>query len=191
LFAFYDQDNNGWIDFHEFCCGLSILTKGNRDEKITPAFNGFDLENCGYIRRQDFRRMFKAYFFVTVELVRDVVRACEDEMLEGFEDDPSKPVSAIFNAPIPTRPHSSGDMSPGNKPPLPPGTPGLIARRQESGIWPVLEVVSQDAVEELVEMVMSGADTNSDGRVSFEEFANYVLVDPTVLAWLDALGPVF
>ena len=192
LFAFYDQDENGSIDFHEFCHGLSILTKGNLREKLRPAFDGYDLEKCGYVRRQDFRRMFKAYFYVTVELVREAVRACDEEMMERFEDDPSKPVSAMFNAPIPQRPSSSDDVSePVGKPPVPPGTPGLIARRREIGVWPVLEAVSQEAIEELVDTVMVGADTDRDGRVSYEEFECYALLDPTVVAWLDALGPVF
>ncbi|XP_065835933.1 uncharacterized protein [Oscarella lobularis] len=100
LFDFYDRDSNEWIDFEEFCAGLSILTKAGFDERIEPAFRGYDLEHTGFANRQNLRRMFKAYFYVTVELVRDVVRGCEEEMMEAYEDDPSKPVSAIFNAPI-------------------------------------------------------------------------------------------
>lgn len=34
IFSFFDQDGNGVIDFAELVCGLSILCKGNLDEKI-------------------------------------------------------------------------------------------------------------------------------------------------------------
>lgn len=49
LFAFFDQDSNGRIDFSELVCGLSVLCKGTREEKIKYAFRGYDLDADGYI----------------------------------------------------------------------------------------------------------------------------------------------
>ena len=34
IFRFFDQDNDGIINFREMACGLSVLCKGNFDEKI-------------------------------------------------------------------------------------------------------------------------------------------------------------
>ena len=34
IFRFFDQDENGTISFKEMACGLSVLCKGNFDEKI-------------------------------------------------------------------------------------------------------------------------------------------------------------
>lgn len=45
--------------------------------------------------------MFKAYFHLSMELVRDVVKTMEEGMLLSFDDEGSKPVSAAFAAPIP------------------------------------------------------------------------------------------
>jgi hypothetical protein len=44
--------------------------------------------------------MFKAYFHLSLELVRDVVKTMEDGLLEGFDEEDAKPVSAAFSAPI-------------------------------------------------------------------------------------------
>ena len=45
--------------------------------------------------------MFKAYFSLTVELVKDVVRTCEEDMFNShYDDGAGKPVSALFTAPV-------------------------------------------------------------------------------------------
>ncbi|KAJ3038818.1 hypothetical protein HDV00_000306 [Rhizophlyctis rosea] len=101
IFAFFDANGDGIIDFEELACGLSILCKGNLDERIKHAFKGYDLNNDGLISRSELHEMFRAYFHLSMELVRDVVKTMEEGMLESFDDDASKPVSAAFAAPIP------------------------------------------------------------------------------------------
>ncbi|KNC69992.1 hypothetical protein SARC_17485, partial [Sphaeroforma arctica JP610] len=71
-------DGSGSIDFRELVCGLSVLCKGSQEEKIEYAFKGYDLDNSGYITRDELRKMFKAYFYLSMELVRDVVKALEE-----------------------------------------------------------------------------------------------------------------
>ncbi|CDS09043.1 hypothetical protein LRAMOSA10403 [Lichtheimia ramosa] len=100
IFAFFDQDRDGIICFKELVCGLSVLSKGNLDEKIEC--KGYDLDNDGYISRDELYRMFKSYFYLSMELVRDVVSAMEDEMMDNFEFSASQPVSAAFNIGIPS-----------------------------------------------------------------------------------------
>lgn len=57
--------------------------------------------------------MFKAYFHLSMELVRDVVKTMEEGMMESFDDEASKPISAAFSAPVPISSYnpdsSSGD----------------------------------------------------------------------------------
>ena len=48
---------------------------------FTDAFEGYDLDGEGTVSRDNLRKMFKAYFYITIELVRDVVKACEEEMV--------------------------------------------------------------------------------------------------------------
>ena len=40
LFKFYDANGNGFIDFEEFICGMSVLAKGTKEERLKHIFKG-------------------------------------------------------------------------------------------------------------------------------------------------------
>lgn len=46
--------------------------------------------------------MLTAYFKLSMNLVRDVVKIMEEGIMENFDDEASKPVSSVFAAPIPS-----------------------------------------------------------------------------------------
>ncbi|KAJ3103667.1 hypothetical protein HDU97_009920 [Phlyctochytrium planicorne] len=100
IFAFFDQDKDTLISFPEFIRGLGILCKGSLDERIKYAFEGYDLNSDGVISRHELLDMFKAFFTLSMELVRDFVKGVEADMMENFDDEGSKPVSSNFSAPI-------------------------------------------------------------------------------------------
>lgn len=77
LFAFFDQDSNGRIDFSELVCGLSVLCKGTSEEKIKYAFRGYDLDSDGYITQDELFKMFKAYFYLSKEAIKDAIKTVE------------------------------------------------------------------------------------------------------------------
>eukprot|EP00123_Amoebidium_parasiticum_P013923 comp22224_c0_seq1/m.32758 comp22224_c0_seq1/g.32758 ORF comp22224_c0_seq1/g.32758 comp22224_c0_seq1/m.32758 type:complete len:531 (-) comp22224_c0_seq1:151-1743(-) len=279
IFYFFDQDGDGIIDFRELVCGLSVLCKGSQAEKIEYAFKGYDLDNSGFISRDELQKMFKAYFYLSMELVRDVIKAMEEEMMANFDDEGGKPVSAIFTAPIPrdgadvpqtkedaeqmedpfslfsgstsrrnnddsdrlsddtslTR-RTSLSQRRGMEAPITSDnravSPGMtsnsvtfshdtvqrrdsaiqysssairryprpIRRRSSTAVaerfergesWPVMEAMSQDAIEELVENAFKGADLDGDGLISYDEFMKWAEKDSTMTAWFEALGSVF
>lgn len=183
LFKFYDANGDGYIDFSEFICGLSTLVKGSFEEKVKYAFEGYDLEGVGSISRDNLRQMFKAYFYVTIELVRDVVKACEEEMMANFDDNQGRPVSSLFSAPIPS--DTGAPLTANGKIPFP-GNPGST-----EDMWPVMEAMSQDAIEEMVDNVFKMAKIDPDQRISFEQFKGLAIVDNSLVAWFDSLGPIF
>ncbi|RKP02025.1 hypothetical protein CXG81DRAFT_11291 [Caulochytrium protostelioides] len=101
IFHFFDARRDGVITFPEFVRGLSVLCKGGFDERLMAAFRGYDLDGNGVISRAELHQMFKAYFYLSMELVRDVVRTMEEGMMDAFDDEAAKPVSSAFSAPIP------------------------------------------------------------------------------------------
>jgi Ca2+-binding EF-hand superfamily protein len=50
-FRLFDRDRSGFIDFREFCCGLSIICLSSTNEKIRFVFDLFDLDRDGYLNR--------------------------------------------------------------------------------------------------------------------------------------------
>eukprot|EP00041_Stephanoeca_diplocostata_P015782 m.302725 g.302725 ORF g.302725 m.302725 type:complete len:428 (+) comp20151_c1_seq2:195-1478(+) len=211
LFLFFDRDGNGVIDFVEFVAGLSVLCKGSHDEKITYVFKGYDLGNKGYLTKNDLRLMFKAYFLLNMELVRDVVGALEREMIANFNDDGDRPVSALFTAPIPGHARAGEDMA--EKPVTKPSNGGSRESTSFWQSWPgltddvdtagapaadyggVMDRMSHDAIEELVTKAFAGVPTSGstgdDVKMYFPDFRKWANADATVTAWFDSLGSVF
>ncbi|XP_028413999.1 uncharacterized protein LOC114536861 [Dendronephthya gigantea] len=185
MFSFYDQNGDGVISFEEFISALSVLVKGSKDEKLRFVFEGYDLEKKGYLVYKDFHDMFKAYFNVSIELVRDYIKTREEEMKAAFDETADKPVSSVFHAPIPNDVGgaSGGDIKSVQQPRSGAGGSG--------GARPLMEAMSQDAIDEMVANVFKCADLDRDGKITFDEFKTWAVLDNTVLAWFDALGTVF
>lgn len=187
MFLFYDQNGDGIISFEEFVCALSVLVKGSQDEKLKYVFEGYDLDKKGYLTDEDFHLMFKAYFTVSMELVRDYVKTCEEEMKAAFDETADKPVSSAFHAPIP---HGVGGASAPDVKSLHqlPSHSGAVGH---GGAQPLMEAMSQDAIDEMVVNVFKCADLDKDGKITFEEFKTWSVLDNTILAWFEALGTIF
>eukprot|EP01116_Phalansterium_solitarium_P000339 TRINITY_DN10216_c0_g1_i1.p1 TRINITY_DN10216_c0_g1~~TRINITY_DN10216_c0_g1_i1.p1 ORF type:complete len:187 (-),score=63.95 TRINITY_DN10216_c0_g1_i1:148-708(-) len=61
LFNAFDDNKDGQINFQEFVCSLSVMTKGQPDEKLEFAFQLYDLDGNGYIERDEMVRISEAF----------------------------------------------------------------------------------------------------------------------------------
>jgi hypothetical protein len=205
------------------------------------AFEGYDLDGNGLLSRDEFRAMFKSYFLISMELVRGVVKVMEEGMLENFDDEASKPVSAAFGAPStlndnadmfdassePT-PTKEESLAVTDSPPLNSSvaehkmttTPAHSSRLEDLEQFdaklteialspasldvrpalafmandehvPVMESISNDAIEEMVNQVFAIAGAQNQDEITLEQFEKVVESDVNVLAWIEALGSVF
>lgn len=247
------------------------------------AFKGYDLDEDGYISRDELYQMFKSYFYLSMELVRDVVSAMEDEMMDNFEFSASQPVSAAFNVAIPSttssnrnsgsststtsdeeeegeeeeeeevqavdeeqqdpdkeqadgseagpsgarqtkrkkkqrypqkeayfqqqyakeqdrqQEHQEHPLSPfpldystsknkqkSNAPLQPNGDKKTWEEK-----FPIMETMSQDAINEMVDKTFKNINCKREGYISLEEFKQCVMTDSSIVSWFEALGTVF
>ncbi|XP_035298476.1 lysophosphatidylcholine acyltransferase 2 isoform X1 [Cricetulus griseus] len=61
LFALFDRNNDGSIDFREYVIGLAVLCNpANTEEIIQVAFKLFDVDEDGYITEQEFCTIMQA-----------------------------------------------------------------------------------------------------------------------------------
>ncbi|KAJ9662323.1 hypothetical protein H2198_001457 [Neophaeococcomyces mojaviensis] len=101
IFAFYDQDDDGLINFAEFARGMAELANNtSRQARIERLFKAFDLDRDGYVERKDFIRMLRANYALNKELAHEIIYAREDAVLADEEIYEvirgNNPISAAF-----------------------------------------------------------------------------------------------
>eukprot|EP01002_Notosolenus_urceolatus_P012046 NODE_4126_length_839_cov_7.137975_g3414_i0.p1 GENE.NODE_4126_length_839_cov_7.137975_g3414_i0~~NODE_4126_length_839_cov_7.137975_g3414_i0.p1 ORF type:complete len:211 (-),score=49.79 NODE_4126_length_839_cov_7.137975_g3414_i0:78-710(-) len=64
MFALFDKDSSGHIDFREFLVGLSILCdKGSKEAKLKFAFKMYDLDGDGFISKDELLKIVESCLF--------------------------------------------------------------------------------------------------------------------------------
>lgn len=58
-FRTFDSDSNGKLDFPEFICAMSVITRGTVEQKLSWAFRVYDVDGSGYITRKEMLDVMK------------------------------------------------------------------------------------------------------------------------------------
>ncbi|GIY61703.1 neuronal calcium sensor 1 [Caerostris extrusa] len=85
VFRVFDENKDGAIEFEEFIRALSVTSRGSLEEKLVWAFKLYDVDNDGYITREE--------MYSIVDAIYQMVNQAK---VEESEDDPKKRVDRIF-----------------------------------------------------------------------------------------------
>lgn len=67
VFAAFDENRDGHIDFKELCCGVSAACRGPNVERSKFCFKVFDVDRDGVLNAQEISEMINILLFVAKE----------------------------------------------------------------------------------------------------------------------------
>lgn len=73
VFRTFDHDGNNSVDFKEFILGLCLSGSENAEKKIKWAFNMYDIDQDGYISKEEMTHILKASFSIDVNVTNEIV----------------------------------------------------------------------------------------------------------------------
>ncbi|XP_076353804.1 frequenin-1-like isoform X1 [Tachypleus tridentatus] len=88
VFRVFDENKDGAIEFEEFIRALSVTSRGNVEEKLDWAFKLYDVDNDGYITREE--------MYSIVDAIYQMLGNQTGENKKENEDTPQERVDKIF-----------------------------------------------------------------------------------------------
>jgi Ca2+-binding EF-hand superfamily protein len=99
VFCHFDKDYDGLIGFRAFVEGLSGMRTDDSRTRRKIVFDGYDLDGDGFISRHDMLRLFRAYYAIEKEAVRNhVIRNTQHLSVGGALDNirSTNPLGSVF-----------------------------------------------------------------------------------------------
>ncbi|KAG9240242.1 EF hand domain-containing protein [Calycina marina] len=97
MFSIYDTNKDGLISFSEFVHGLAYRKKKDKWRKV---FDGYDVDEDGYVDRKDFLRIFRAYYVLYQQMHRDMLERMNNQAMNSTQAHRvvtgRKPLSSAF-----------------------------------------------------------------------------------------------
>ncbi|XP_022242488.1 frequenin-1-like isoform X1 [Limulus polyphemus] len=88
VFRVFDENKDGAIEFEEFIRALSVTSRGNVEEKLDWAFKLYDVDDDGYITREE--------MYSIVDAIYQMLGNQSGENKNEEEDTPQERVDKIF-----------------------------------------------------------------------------------------------
>ena len=122
-------------------------------------------------------------------------------MLENFDDEAEKPVSAAFGAPFETNNdnreqnymkevESDEEFSPtrSDSPYRNDSSPTRFSEIENTETA-IIDTISQNAINEMISQIFDSVGKTEE--LNFEDFKKAVAIDVNIMAWFESLGSVF
>lgn len=92
LFNSFDKSKDGFINFREFVCGLSVLYKGDNNERLQLCFNAYDLDGDGTIDRSELFHIMQSMYNhagngIGNMVTKDMIEKMVDNVFEKADSD--------------------------------------------------------------------------------------------------------
>jgi len=88
IFNVFDDNKDGSINFQEFVTALSVMTRGDPNEKLEFAFHMYDLDGNGFIDKEEMAQIMEAFYKLVGPLVTFSGKKYESpqQLVEEFFD---------------------------------------------------------------------------------------------------------
>lgn len=80
MFSIYDTNKDKLIGFSEFVHGLAYRKKKDKWRRV---FDGYDIDEDGYVERKDFLRIFRAYYVLYRQMHRDMLERMNEQAMNS------------------------------------------------------------------------------------------------------------
>ncbi len=188
MFALFDGDNNGTIEFREFICGMATLHAGG-EEALKLCFDILDVDGSGALEKEELSVILR------VLGNSSEAEAASGPLSAGLTIEEAKHAAAVtaltakgiavsgvdpHTTPAPASAASAAAASGGGAAAAG-GARDEDEAEEEATPAAAAAGAAADSLSARLEYVFEKMDVNKDGRISWEEFKNGLAIEPDLV----------